>query len=316
MDRLEVVLSSSYLDMIEVKNITKSYGNIKALNGVSFRVETGEIVGLLGPNGAGKTTTLNIITGVLLPDQGEVTVEDRSMGSYPREIKQMIGYLPEENPLYDNMLVEEAMRFAAELKGLTPVQFGDQIGRIVRSTGIKEIYYRPISTLSKGLRQRVGLAQALIGDPKVLVLDEPTEGLDPNQRQEIRNLITSLGKDRTIILSTHVMQEVEAICERVVIVNKGELVTSSTVAAITQLKEGSIEIEFGLKGDVNIVLSALGSAFSINKTESGSFLVQVDTPREDEFYRLLNKHTNDMVYVTSLTPRRANLEEVFRRLTQ
>lgn len=223
--------------MIEVKNITKSYGNIKALNGVSFRVETGEIVGLLGPNGAGKTTTLNIITGVLLPDQGEVTVEDRSMGSYPREIKQMIGYLPEENPLYDNMLVEEAMRFAAELKGLTPVQFGDQIGRIVRSTGIKEIYYRPISTLSKGLRQRVGLAQALIGDPKVLVLDEPTEGLDPNQRQEIRNLITSLGKDRTIILSTHVMQEVEAICERVVIVNKGELVTSSTVAAITQLKE-------------------------------------------------------------------------------
>lgn len=302
--------------MIEVQNITKSYGANPAVKNVSFEVDTGEVVGLLGPNGAGKTTTLNIITGVLYADQGEVVIDEQNLHVAPAAIKRNIGYLAEDNPLYRNLLVSEFLRLAANLKEIDQFKFQEEMEKIVEDTGIKEIYYQPISALSKGFRQRVGLAQALLGDPKILILDEPTEGLDPNQRQEIRRLITKLGKDYTVLLSTHVMQEVEAVCERVIILNKGEVVASELVSEITQTQEGFIEVDITIVGDKSGVIDQIQNDFEIARQEAGAITVLVETERQDQFYRLVSKLVNEQAYLTNLSPKKANLEEIFSRLTK
>ncbi len=233
--------------MIEVRNIVKNYGYVKALDNVSFEVKKGEIVGFLGPNGAGKTTTMRIITGYLYPDSGDVFVKGVSVVNNPLEVKRNIGYLPEDNPLYYDMEVLEYLEFIGEARGVGKHKLKSEIDRVVETVDISHVLYRPIGELSKGYKQRVGLAQALLHDPEILILDEPTTGLDPTQIVEIRGLIKQLGKEKTLIISTHILPEAAATSTRILIINKGKIVASGTPNELTTLAEGGETLHIILK---------------------------------------------------------------------
>lgn len=209
--------------MIKINQIVKTYGNIIALDHISTEIGTGEVVGLIGPNGAGKSTTMKIITGFLVPDHGDVFIDGINVNIDPVSCKKIIGYMPENNPLYKDSQVKDVIGLSLKLHNVPKHLWHERIDFVVEKIGISQVYYREINTLSKGFKQRVGLASVLVHNPKILILDEPTEGLDPNQRFEIRNLIKTLGKDKTIIVSTHVMQEIEAMCSRVILINKGRI---------------------------------------------------------------------------------------------
>ncbi|NTV30511.1 ATP-binding cassette domain-containing protein [candidate division WWE3 bacterium] len=303
--------------MIEVKSISKTYGKHRAVNSASFTVDQGEVVGLLGPNGAGKTTTLNMITGVLVPDNGDIIIDGRSMKSVTSAMKKNIGYLAEDNPLYSNLLVSESLRLAADLKGMTTSQYFAQESKVIEATNIKEIYNQPIESLSKGFRQRVGLAQALLGDPKILILDEPTDGLDPNQRQEIRNLIGTLSKDHTILLSSHILQEVEAICQKVVIMNRGQVVAQGNLNEIAQQPTSQITIECKLEGDnKSEIVSTIQNRFSVEVTSKDSLIIRTTPDKENDLFKMLAEKTSVQAYLTELHKQTTNLEEAFRMLTK
>ena len=214
--------------MIEVNNLTKQYGQHKAVDNISFKVEKGEILGFLGPNGAGKSTTMNIITGYISATEGTVKVDGFDILEQPGEVKKRIGYLPELPPLYMDMTVEEYLTFVCNIKKVSVHKQKEMLGKVMNAVKITDMRKRLIKNLSKGYKQRVGLAQAMIGEPQVLILDEPTVGLDPKQIIEIRNVIKSLGKDHTIILSSHILSEVSAVCDRVLIINKGKIVAIDT----------------------------------------------------------------------------------------
>jgi ABC-2 type transport system ATP-binding protein len=222
---------------IKIQNLTKVYGQQKALNNIGFEISKGEIVGFLGPNGAGKSTTMKILSGYLKPTGGKTTLNGLDVDTESKEIKKHIGYLPEHNPLYLDMYVEEFLNFVGSLYGFSKSHLKERTEEIIKKVGLDPEKHKKIAQLSKGYRQRVGLAQALIHNPDVLILDEPTTGLDPNQLVEIRELIKQVGKDKTVILSTHIMQEVEAICDRVIIINHGEIVADAALSEIK--KEGS-----------------------------------------------------------------------------
>ncbi|MBO7125163.1 MAG: ATP-binding cassette domain-containing protein [Bacteroidales bacterium] len=226
---------------ISVKKIVKTYGTQRAVDGISFEIPSGEIVGFIGPNGAGKSTTMKIITGFLSDFEGEVLVNGIDVRQNPIEVKKIIGYLPEHNPLYLEMYVKEYLVFVAKIYGLNKNTEGI-VNDIIKRVGLEKEVHKKISMLSKGYRQRVGLAAVLVHDPKVLILDEPTTGLDPNQLIEIRSLIEAEGKSKTIMLSTHIMQEVEAICDRVIIINNGRIVANDTAENIK--KDRSLEDVF------------------------------------------------------------------------
>src|SRR5213594_1711651 len=212
------------MPFLSVSDVSKQFGGVTAVDHVSFAIDRGQVVGFLGPNGAGKSTTMRLITQYYEPDTGTIALDGVPLADAGREAKRRIGYLAENNPLYDDMLVCDYLAFVADLRGLAGPTRGDAIDAAVTSTGIESVYYRPISELSKGFRQRVGLAQAILHRPDLLVLDEPTEGLDPNQRVEIRRLIGALGRDRTVILSTHVLSEVQQSCSRLLIISRGKIV--------------------------------------------------------------------------------------------
>lgn len=224
--------------MLQVENLHKSFGAVKAVNQVHFDVQRGEVVGLLGPNGAGKTTTMRLVTGFLKPDAGTISLDGISVIENPTEARKKIGYLPEHAPSYPDMEVTEFLRYILRLRKVDSSQHSGLLRQAIELCGLKEVVGRPIGQLSKGFRQRVGLAQALIHQPPLLILDEPTSGLDPHQIQEIRNLIKEIGKERTVILSTHIMQEVQAVCQRALIIAKGKLVGSGTLAELTQQRQG------------------------------------------------------------------------------
>lgn len=221
---------------ITVQNLTKIYGTQRAIDSLTFTINKGEIVGFLGPNGAGKSTTMKIITGFLSATEGTAEVEGLNVTEQPIEVKKRIGYLPEHNPLYVDMYVREFLDFMGSLYGIERKKLKNRVAEIIELVGLSAEQHKKIGQLSKGYRQRVGLAHALIHDPEVLILDEPTTGLDPNQLVEIRGLIKAIGKEKTVILSTHIMQEVEALCERVIIINHGKIVADRKVAQI--LDEG------------------------------------------------------------------------------
>jgi ABC-2 type transport system ATP-binding protein len=228
---------------ITVQNLTKTYGTQRAIDSLNFTIKKGEIVGFLGPNGAGKSTTMKIITGFISATEGTAEVAGLSVTEQPIEVKKRIGYLPEHNPLYVDMYVREFLNFMGSLYGIERKKLKKRVAEIIELVGLSLEQHKKIGQLSKGYRQRVGLAHALIHNPEVLILDEPTTGLDPNQLVEIRNLIKSIGKEKTVILSTHIMQEVEALCERVIIINKGCIVADRKVADI--LQEGkNVEVLF------------------------------------------------------------------------
>lgn len=213
---------------IRIENLSKRYGPQKAVDDISFEVKTGEIVGFLGPNGAGKSTTMKMITGYIGIGQGDVFIDEQSVKQHGDDLKKFIGYLPENNPLYLDMPVIDYLAFCAALQGVDKVRIDERVREMIRITGLNAEKHKKIGELSKGYRQRVGLAQAMIHDPKILILDEPTTGLDPNQIVEIRKLIRELGKEKTVILSTHILPEVEATCDRILIINKGKIVANGT----------------------------------------------------------------------------------------
>jgi ABC-2 type transport system ATP-binding protein len=230
------------MSLLSLESVAKSFGHVVAVDGISFDVDRGQVVGFLGPNGAGKSTTMRMITQLFEPDRGEIRLDGVPLSEAGREAKRRIGYLPENNPLYEDMLVSEYLDFIATLRELAGPERVRAIDGAVHATAIDSVYYRPIGELSKGYRQRVGLAQAILHQPDLLILDEPTEGLDPNQRAEIRRLISELGKDRTVILSTHVLGEVQQTASRLLIIHKGRIAADGPVGQLMTQAEGVVQI--------------------------------------------------------------------------
>jgi ABC-2 type transport system ATP-binding protein len=299
---------------IEIKQVTKIYGQQKALDDVSFTIETGKIIGFLGPNGAGKSTLMKIITGFIPATKGEVFVEGIQVSDSSMDVRKLIGYLPENNPLYTDMYVKEYLTFIAGIYKLDRVS--ERVDQMIEKTGLTLEYRKKIGQLSKGYRQRVGLAQALIHDPKVLILDEPTSGLDPNQIIEIRNLIGTLGHEKTIMLSTHIMQEVQAICDRIVIINRGRLVADGTAETIQQqVSEGKqvLMVEFSNPVD-NLQLKQISGVLTVEPVRNNICLIesakQVDI-RQDIFQFAVKNN----LMVLTMQLKEKSLEEVFKELT-
>lgn len=300
---------------IVVENLTKFYGKQIALHEVSFSVGTGEIVGLIGPNGAGKSTLMKIICSLLLPSSGSVKVKGISVMDNPLKIKQHLGYLPENNPLYPDLYVRE---YLYHITGLYQLQNpGRRVKEVIERTGLVPEMNKKIGLLSKGYRQRVGLAQAIIHDPDILVLDEPTTGLDPNQIIEIRNLISDLGKAKTVILSTHIMQEVEAICQRVIILNKGRVVADEMTGDVGNLsirESNTIVVEFNTDIDENI-LKELPEIQNLRKIKPATWLIQT-SGRNDIRSDLFRFAVDNGLIILSMHLKDKKLEDVFRDLTQ
>lgn len=311
--------------MIEVSHVSRSFGSFRAVDDVSFSIRKGEIVGLLGPNGAGKTTTMRMITGFLDPTEGSVLIDGADPQSDPREVKHRIGYMPESAPLYGDMMVQDYLVYVSRVQGIDPEQ---KLPELARVCGIREVMHKNIAELSRGYRQRVGLAHSLLHDPEILILDEPTSGLDPNQIIEVRNLVKEIGRTRTVIISTHILSEVEMLCDRVIIISKGRIVADSPTAELRG--------RFGEEAVVRIAASgctaaALCEAFSripgvgsCTETVSGdhdvdgkplaAVLLSVTGNRDvrpDVFARI--RERNVVLYEMSM--QRNSLEDVFRSLT-
>jgi ABC-2 type transport system ATP-binding protein len=299
---------------IEVKQVTKIYGSQKALDQVSLSIQPGEIVGLLGPNGAGKSTLMKIITCFIPPTDGEVIVCGHDIFEESLQVREKVGYLPEHNPLYLEMYVREYLEFIAGIHRIK----GDRKARIsemIELTGLALEQKKKIGALSKGYRQRVGLAQALIHDPEVLILDEPTSGLDPNQIQEIRNLIRSIGASKTVMLSTHIMQEVEAICDRAIIIHKGQIVADDSTHNLTSAVKNKNRITVEFSGKITEDdLQSIAGVSSIEKKDHNTWIIETSADRdirEDLFKLAVNKESG----ILSMTREELRLEEVFQILT-
>ena len=308
--------------MIEVTDLTKKYGNHTAVEHLSFRVEKGQIYGFLGPNGAGKSTTMNILTGYLAASSGTVTVDGKDILKEPEEAKKRIGYLPEVPPLYMDMTVEEYLRFVTRLKKVPAGERKKQMEEIMDRTGIRDMRKRLIKNLSKGYRQRVGLAQALVGYPEVIILDEPSVGLDPKQIIEMRDLIRSLGKDHTVILSSHILSEVSAVCDHVMIISRGRLAASGTPRELEERMRGKGELQLTVKGEEAPVRKALEGLEGISKAELAPAgekgcvkallsLAGEEDVREQVFYRL----AEERLPIMSMNLNRRTLEDIFLELT-
>ena len=308
--------------MIEVSHLSKNYGSRPAVKDLSFTVGDGQIFGLLGPNGAGKSTIMNILTGYIAPTSGEVKVAGFSLPEQAQQAKACVGYLPEQPPLYPEMTVQEYLDFASELKGVRRAERKEQVRRAARRTGLEEVLPRLIRSLSKGYRQRVGIAQALLGSPKLIILDEPTVGLDPAQVIEIRKLIRELGKAHTVILSSHILSEVQAVCSQVLILAKGRLVAVGAPDELGEKLSSGSCLKATVLGDGQTVLKAVGSIPGIRKVElEGESDGQVtftaestdDTDRRAEVSRALSQAG---CTVLALSVESKTLEDVFLALTE
>jgi len=258
------------MSLVRLQEVAKSFDGVRAVDGVSFSIDRGEVVGFLGPNGAGKTTTMRLITQALEPDSGIIEIDGRSVNEDSAEVRRRIGYLPESNPLYPEMLVGEFLTFMARLRGIEEVRIPDRIDPAVEQTDIGDVYYRPIAHLSKGYRQRVGLAQAILAEPDILILDEPTEGLDPNQRVEIRRLITRLKQDHTVLLSTHVMQEVQAVCDRLLIIHRGRIIADGGVSSLLAGDEQGMRVTVEIDAQPAALRCALEELPSVSRVQEAT----------------------------------------------
>lgn len=304
---------------IVVKNLTKTFGPQKAVDDISFKVHTGEVLGFLGPNGAGKTTTMKAITCSLAPDSGVISIGGNTTHGHPDLVKSRIGYLPEHNPLYTDMAVIDYLKFVANLHKIPREKISSRVAEMIMVCGLEAEKHKIINELSKGYRQRVGLAQALIHDPEVLVLDEPTTGLDPNQIVEIRDLIRKIGREKTVILSSHILAEVEATCDRIMIINNGKIVADGSSEELRKRSQGNeilhVKIE---QGDQNAVYETLKSLDTV---------AMVDFRNGDNAFEIQSldgktsaKAVFDMCvqngwYISELSPVETKLEDVFRQLT-
>ncbi len=300
---------------IEVHKVSKYYGKQKALNEISFKLKPGEIVGFVGPNGAGKTTAMKILTGYMLPSSGKAEINGKDVTEQSMEVRKTIGYLPEHNPLYEEMYIVEYLEYVAGLYGLKNVK--ERIEELIRLTGLEKERNKRITALSKGYRQRVGLAQAILHDPEVLILDEPTSGLDPNQIIEIRNLISSLGKEKTVLLSTHLMQEVEAICDRIIILNRGNIVADDKVANISrQLKDNrqTVLVEFN-KELQEKELRDIPMLSDLKKVDDKTWILE-GSGEEDIRQNVFDFAVKMGASVLSMQKKEKSLEEVFHEMTK
>jgi ABC-2 type transport system ATP-binding protein len=310
---------------IAVRNLTKLYGSEKAVDDITFDVKTGEILGFLGPNGAGKTTTMKIITCYMPPTSGMVEVEGLDIAEHSFEVRKKIGYLPEMNPLYLDMNVVEYLEYSARLHGLKDVLLRSRLKEMMDVCGIADVRHKDIGELSKGFRQRVGLAQAMIHDPEVLILDEPTSGLDPNQIVEIRNLIRQLGRAKTVVLSTHILSEVQATCDRVIIINEGTIVADGTLEQLQQDFRGSEKITLELKASTTNAMTAIYPKFKdlqhVESVEYGgqegelhkfSILAEKGFDVREEIFR---RAVSEGWILMEMSRKATSLEEVFHKLT-
>lgn len=294
---------------IKVEQLTKVYGNQKALNKVSFKVDKPEVVGFLGPNGAGKSTMMKILTTFLSATEGQAEVNGFDVSTNAKEVQQSVGYLPEHNPLYLDMYVREYLAFNANLQNVD----NSKIEEIIQLTGLTPEAHKKIEQLSKGYRQRVGLACALLHDPDVLILDEPTTGLDPNQLVEIRSLIKTIGQEKTVFLSTHIMQEVEAMCDRVIIINKGEIVADKKLKELREGKDQIVIVEFDFRVE-DAFLKKLPKVKSVINTHD--FVYEITFATQDD----MRSHVFDFAHdnqlkILQLNQKNASLESLFRELT-
>lgn len=302
------------MSVVDIRGVSKFYGSQKALDGVSIAIDKGEVVGLLGPNGAGKSTLMRLLTSFITADEGEISIRGFNVGDHSLKIRQWVGYLPENNPLYPEMYVREYLRFVYEMypgKHKNP----DRVREMIDLTGLGPEQNKKIGALSKGYRQRVGLAQALIHDPEVLILDEPTSGLDPNQLPGIRSVISNLGKEKTVLLSTHVMQEVEAMCNRVVVINHGQIVADQSMQQFSALKTSGrrykLELKEAVQPELFMKIPFVEKAEPISKTEWRVIPAEGKDIRESVFRFAVANHLN----ILSFSKEEHKMEEVFRELT-
>lgn len=309
--------------MIEVGGLSKSFGSVAAVRGVSFSISKGEVVGLLGPNGAGKTTTMRILTGYLTADAGCASVCGIDVAADSIAARRQIGYLPESAPLYTDMEVVEFLTFIARLRAMNAADISSALKKVIASCGLSEVVGRDIGELSKGFKQRVGLAQALIHEPEVLILDEPTSGLDPNQILEIRRLITDLGSERTVILSTHILQEVEAMCGRALIMNKGKIVGQGTLGELAALKSGKARYTALIRAAENNIRDCVAqcSGFTLNHIHplNGTDWQQVELmggAQDHDGEKIFQWVVQNGWQLRELRAETASLEDTFRELTQ
>ncbi len=308
--------------MIEIKNLTKQYGQIKAVNNISFTANKNEVLGFLGPNGAGKSTTMNMIVGYLPPTSGQILIDGMSMSDNPKEVKKKIGYLPELPPLYLDMKVIEYLNFVAGIKEVPKSERDRQVARALSRLKITDMKKRLIKNLSKGYRQRVGFAQALIGDPQVLILDEPTVGLDPNQTMEVRNLINMLKKEHTIIFSAHILQEVTAVCDRIVIIDKGVIKAVDTKEHLTGSSEGDIIYLIRIEGNCSEAekelrsISGVKNIIDINYFDDKTCEFKLEFESEDTRKKVVSHMMSSNFSIAEIRKITSSLEEIFASYTR
>mgnify|MGYP001028810046 FL=1 len=308
--------------MIEVKHLTKRYGNHVAVNDLNFTIDKGKVYGFLGPNGAGKSTTMNIITGCLGATEGEVLIDGHSIAEEPMQAKRLIGYLPEQPPVYMDMTPAEYLDFVARAKGIPAKERAQQIETVTEKTRIQDVRNRLIRNLSKGYRQRVGIAQALLGRPEIIILDEPTVGLDPAQIIEIRELIRELGKEHTLVLSSHILSEVQAVCDAIMIISKGRLVASDTSENLTALFAGTVTLNLDVRATDDAARKVLDTVpgiedMALSAGDPGVTHVQLK-PEEGQDIRetLFFAFAKAGLPILSMMQNHASLEDVFLELTQ
>ncbi len=307
--------------MIEVKKLYKNYGNVKAVQGIDFSIKDGEIVGFLGSNGAGKSTTLKILSGYLSPSSGQISINNLDIMKDSHEIKKIIGYLPESNPLYNDMMVYDLLEFTAKIRKIPHNKFKDALDKVVTQCGLNGILHKNVGACSKGYKQRVGLACAMIHNPKILILDEPVTGLDPNQIVEIRELIKNLGKEKLVIMSSHILQEIEATVNRIIIIDQGKIIADGSTKKIINSNKGNIQLQLEIIGAKKEELKNLENEISnikvskILKSKSG-YIVNIEyakknDPRE-QLFKLIVK---SKWILLEMIPKSENLEDIFRKLT-
>ncbi|MCK5538780.1 MAG: ATP-binding cassette domain-containing protein [Bacteroidales bacterium] len=309
--------------MIEVKNLSKKFGSVKVLDDISFSVKQGEILGFLGPNGAGKSTTMKIITSFWAGSEGKVIIDGLDVAKDSLETRKKIGYLPENVPLYDEMRVFEYLKFIAEIRGIDKSEHKNAITKASEACGLSKVLRKPIDELSKGYRQRVGLAQAIIHEPDILILDEPTTGLDPNQIAEIRDLIKKIGKEKTVIFSTHILSEVSATCDRIIIINDGKIVGEGRSDELTEKSTHRELIYLKIKADKEAALKRLKGLENIEKVEvkdkesSNIYGVNIEPKKGVDIREYLSIAVTAQGWpILEYTRKKTSLEDVFRELTK
>ena len=307
--------------MIKVDNLSKYYGDVKAVKSISFELNDGEVVGFLGANGAGKSTTLKVMTGYLTATSGNVYVNDLDIQENALEIQKQIGYLPELNPLYGDMRVYDLLEFTAKIRNISGKAFKNALARVVGQCGLKGIIHRLVSECSKGYKQRIGLACAMVHDPKILILDEPVTGLDPNQIVEIRNLIKNLGTEKLVLMSSHILQEIQATVNRIIIIHKGKIVADGTNEELMSGFIGNtkltLEIKNAADGSVKILTEKIPALSLLDsKTRNGNQILHLEYPNDKDPREELFQYAIDSKWVvTEMSPHSADLESVFRKLT-